>query len=79
MRSLGSQVFAAAGLVLATAGAGRADVCVTIDQNRDVLSVQEQRAAVLLITTQFEQEGETMMPPCDAPASGPRLERLDQP
>ncbi len=63
MRSLGAQVFVAAMLVLATARAGRADVCVTIDQNPDVLSVQEQKAAVLLITTQFEQEGERMMPP----------------
>jgi hypothetical protein len=63
MRSLALYVFAAAGLVVATAGTVRADVCVTIDENRDVLSVGEQTAAVLLITRQFEQEGEKVVPP----------------
>jgi hypothetical protein len=62
MRSLVSHLFAAAALVLATAAAARADVCVTIDQSSDVLSAQEQTAAVLLMARQFEQEGEKVVP-----------------
>jgi len=61
MRSLVHVFLAAAALVLVTAGTVRADVCVAIEKNGDVLSAQEQTAAVLLVTRQFEQEGEMVV------------------
>lgn len=43
--------------------AAAADVCVSIDETRDTLSPQEQRAAVLLLARQFEREGERVVDP----------------
>ena len=50
------------GLLLAIAGAAHAQVCVSVDKARDTLSPQDQAAAVLLVTRQFEQEGERVLP-----------------
>jgi hypothetical protein len=43
-------------------GTAYADVCVTIDAARDTLEPQEQAAALLLLTRQFEQAGERVLP-----------------
>jgi hypothetical protein len=48
-------------LLIASAGTAHADVCVTIDEARDTLAPQERAAAILLVTSQFEQEGERVL------------------
>ena len=50
------------GLVFAaTAGSAQADVCVTIDRPHDTLPPQDQAAALLLVTRQFELAGERVV------------------
>ena len=44
------------------AGAAQADVCIAVDESRDTLSPQEQAAALLLVTRQFELAGERVVP-----------------
>jgi hypothetical protein len=62
MRSHLLRVPVMTGVLLAVAVAARADVCLTIDQSRDTLTLGEQAAAVLLVTRQFEQAGEHVVP-----------------
>lgn len=50
-------------VLVAAAGAAYADVCVAIDSTRDTLPPQDQTAAVLLVTRQFELAGEHVLPP----------------
>lgn len=65
MRSFILRLSAMTGLLFGIAGAARADVCVTIDPARDTLVPRDQTAAVLLVTRQFEQAGERVVPvPC---------------
>jgi hypothetical protein len=46
----------------------RADVCVTIDEGRDMFSPQERTAALLLLSRQFELAGERVVAaPCPSP------------
>jgi hypothetical protein len=59
---MSSHVLRATALLLTIAGAANADVCVSVDKARDTLSPQDQAAAVLLVTRQFEQEGERVLP-----------------
>jgi hypothetical protein len=54
--------------LLAAAASASADVCVTIDAAHDTLSAQDQTAALLLVSRQFEQEGERVVAP-GCPAS----------
>jgi hypothetical protein len=42
-------------------GTAYADVCVTIDEARDAFAPQERAAALLLVISQFEQEGERVL------------------
>ena len=52
---------AVACLLIASAGAARADVCVEIDQARDTLAPQDRAGALQLVASQFEQEGERVV------------------
>lgn len=54
----------AAAICLLTVGVGAAEggVCVGIDEARDTLSTQERFAALILISKQFEQAGEPVLP-----------------
>jgi hypothetical protein len=55
-------------LLVATAPAAHAEVCLAIDTAHDMLSPSDQAAALLLVTRQFEQEGERVVPaPCARP------------
>jgi len=68
MRSRILRVMALTVLMAAGARAARADVCVSIDLGHDTLSAQEQTAAIALITREFEEAGEHVLPvPCEAP------------
>src|SRR5262245_25936586 len=54
----------------AVSSAAQADVCVTIDEARDTLPIQEQGAAIVLVRSEFEQAGERVVPaPCPTPYS----------
>ncbi len=54
-------------LLIAGATAARADVCVTIDETRDMLSPRDRVASILLVKRQFEFEGEAVTDSaCDA-------------
>lgn len=44
-------------VILVAARTAGAQVCVAVDEGRDMLSADERRAATLLLTTQFELEG----------------------
>jgi hypothetical protein len=48
-------------VLLTTATAARADVCVAVDPDHDTLQPREQAAAVVLLSRQFEQEGERVV------------------
>ena len=55
-------------LLVATAAAAHAEVCLAIDTAHDTFSPSDQAAALLLVTRQFEQEGERVVPaPCARP------------
>ena len=55
-------------LLVATAAAAQAEVCLTIDTTHDTFSPSDQAAALLLVTRQFEQEGERVVAaPCARP------------
>jgi len=55
-------------LLVATAPAAHAEVCLAIDTTHDMFSPSDQAAALLLVTRQFEQEGERVVPaPCARP------------
>jgi hypothetical protein len=62
MRSHLVRLLAAAGLLVVTAHAARADVCVTVDEARDALTTEERAAALMLVTREFELEGEQVVP-----------------
>lgn len=47
---------------LATASAAQAEVCIAIDTAHDTFSPSDQAAALLLVTRQFEQAGEQVVP-----------------
>jgi hypothetical protein len=49
-------------LLVFAAAAAHADVCVTIDAAHDTFSPGDQAAALLLVTRQFEQAGERVVP-----------------
>ncbi|MGH9254935.1 MAG: hypothetical protein ACRD3C_10240 [Vicinamibacterales bacterium] len=49
-------------VVVATAAAAQAEVCITIDTAHDTFSPSDQAAALLLVTRQFEQAGERVVP-----------------
>ncbi len=49
-------------LLVATAAAAHAEVCLAIDTAHDTFSPSDQAAALLLVTRQFEQEGERVVP-----------------
>lgn len=48
-------------VLVATAAAARAEICVTIDTAHDSFSPSDQAAALLLVTRQFEQAGERVV------------------
>ena len=61
-------------LLVATAAAAHAEVCLAIDTAHDTFSPSDQAAALLLVTRQFEQEGERVVPaPCGRTLSHIRL------
>jgi hypothetical protein len=49
-------------VLIASAAAANAEVCLTIDTARDAFSPSDQAAALLLVTRQLEQEGERVVP-----------------
>ena len=49
-------------LLLGAASTAYADVCVTVDDSRDSFAPGDRTAALLLVTTQFEKEGERVVP-----------------
>ncbi len=49
-------------VLVATAAAAQAEVCITIDTANDTLSPSDQVAALLLVTRQLEQAGERVAP-----------------
>jgi len=50
----------------AAARPARADICVSVDETRDMLSATERVAAIRLVTQEFERAGERLAPaPCD--------------
>src|SRR5262245_11471508 len=70
MRSQLLRVMTLTGTLVAGAEVARADVCVSIDQGHDTFSSQEQTAAIVLITKEFEEAGERVVPvPCEMPYS----------
>lgn len=61
-----TRILGVAGLTCVLAGGAataHAEMCLTIDAARDTLSAPEQAAALLLITRQFENAGEQVVPP----------------
>jgi hypothetical protein len=50
-------------LLIGWASAAGADVCISIDESRDTFAPQDRAAALLLVSTQFETEGERVVPP----------------
>jgi hypothetical protein len=70
MRSQLLRLMMLTGTLVAGAQAAHADVCVSIDEGHDTFSSQEQTAAIVLITREFEGAGEHVVPvPCPAPYS----------
>ncbi len=70
MRSQTLRLMTLTGFLMAGAQTAFADICVTIDQGRDTLTAPEQTAAIVVITSEFEQAGERVIPaPCAAPYS----------
>jgi hypothetical protein len=68
MRTWNVRLTTTACLLVATAGAAHAEVCLAIDAAHDTFSPSDQAAALLLVTRQFEQEGERVVPaPCVRP------------
>jgi hypothetical protein len=63
MRSQLLRALAMAGVMVAMGRAAHADVCVAIDSVHDTLPPQDQAAAILLVTRQFEQAGERVVSP----------------
>ncbi len=49
-------------LLVGTASAASADVCIAIDESRDTFAPRDRAAALVLVTTQFELEGERVVP-----------------
>jgi hypothetical protein len=49
-------------LLVGTASAASADVCIAIDESRDTFTARERTAAIVLVTTQLEMEGERVVP-----------------
>lgn len=52
------RVLLATMVVAVAASSAAADVCVTIDESRDTFAPRDRAGAILLVTTQFELEGE---------------------
>lgn len=48
-------------ILVGAASTARAEVCVTIDESRDTFPARDRTAAILLVTTQFELEGERVV------------------
>jgi hypothetical protein len=54
--------------LIGIASTAAADVCVSIDESRDTFAPRDRAGAILLVTTQFEAEGEHVVPaPCAKP------------
>jgi hypothetical protein len=51
-----------AACLVGIASVASADVCITIDESRDTFAARDRAAAILLVTTQFELEGERVVP-----------------
>jgi hypothetical protein len=62
MRRFIIRLAAAACLWTVSVAAAEAAVCVSIDEARDTLSPQERAAALILVSKQFEQAGEQVLP-----------------
>ena len=62
MRRFIIRLAAATCLLTVGVGAAEAAVCVSIDEARDTLSPQERAAASILVSKQFEQAGEQVVP-----------------
>jgi len=63
MRKMLGQVAIGAVMVVGFAAAARADVCVAVDEARDMLVPADRAAAVLLLGRQFEANGEHVVAP----------------
>jgi hypothetical protein len=48
-------------LFVGLASAARAEVCITIDESRDTFAPRDRSGALVLLTTQFEREGERVV------------------
>ena len=48
-------------LLIGWASTAGADVCIAIDESRDTFAPRDRDAALLLVTTQFESEGERVV------------------
>src|SRR5262245_13412519 len=62
MRGFIARLVVAICLLTVSVAAVEAAVCVSIDEARDTLSPQERAAALILVSKQFEQAGEQMLP-----------------
>ncbi len=62
MRRFIIRLAAATCLLTVGVGAAEAAVCVSIDEARDTLSPQERAAALIVVSKQFEQAGEQVLP-----------------
>ena len=54
-------------VLLAVAGTAEAQVCIRVDETRDMLSGQDRAAVVLHLSRQFELAGKRVVPDCPAP------------
>jgi hypothetical protein len=54
-------------VLLAIAGTAEAQVCIRVDETRDMLSDQDRPAVVLHLSRQFELAGKRVVPDCPAP------------
>ena len=54
-------------VLLAVAGTAEAQVCIRVDETRDMLSDQDRSAVVLHLSRQFELAGKRVVPDCPAP------------
>src|SRR5262245_2382526 len=61
MRDYIFRIVAAVCLLIAGVSVSEAAVCVSIDEARDTLSPQDRAAALILVSKQFEQEGEPVL------------------
>ena len=57
-----SRLAAVACILAATAAEAQAEICITIDTAHDTFSSNDQAAALVLLTRQFEQAGELVVP-----------------